>query len=194
MGLGLAVIRLVPPPWAGKLAGNSWKTYLPSKAAAIIFLLAYILSLSLIGFMGLFIVTVSYLILTQRAKKILLFLLIGLIMVFSLDLLTEKTLLSKFGTIAFIIPGTEKEILTESFSALALASNLSVALTSFMNDPLLGCGIGGHPTAFGLYAPAWAANDVLLSRLQIYDAGSLGLRLISEMGILGVAVFIGTFF
>ena len=29
MGLGLAVVRLIPPPWAGRSDGESWKAFLP---------------------------------------------------------------------------------------------------------------------------------------------------------------------
>ena len=193
MGLGLVMVRLIPPPWVSRSVGVAWKAYLPSKAAAIMFLLAYILSLSLLGLVGLFITTIGYMILSQRAKRISVLILVLLIMVFTLDFFSGKTLSSKFGSIVLIIPGVEKEIVTQNLSALALAANLEVILKGFMINPFLGWGIGGHATAFILYAPTWAANPDLLPAIGTWDPASLLLRLISEMGLIGLVVFTGTF-
>ena len=99
----------------------------------------------------------------------------------------------KFGSIALIVPGAGKEIIPQNLSALALASNLEVTLKGFMENPWLGWGIGGHGTAFYLYAPTWVADPKLLPAFSIGDASSLLLRLISEMGLIGLVVFTGTF-
>lgn len=193
MGLGLATVRLLPPPWAGRPDSRGWETFLPSRAAAVTLLLAFILSFSLIGLMGLFITIISYLIITQRGIKLLLFIFLGLLIVLGLDYISEHTLLHKLGTTALILPDTGKEILPQNLSALALASNLEVTLDGFMENPLLGWGIGGHATAFLLQAPTWVANPDLLPAFSIGDASSLLLRLISEMGLIGLVVFTGTF-
>lgn len=193
MGLGLALVRLISPPWTSGPDGRGWKTFLPSKRLAVLFIFAYLSSFSLIGFLGIFITIVSYLIITRRGIKLLLFTFLSLLIIFGLDFITERTLLNKVGTIAVIFPGTAKEMLTQNLSALALASNLEVILKGLMINPFLGWGIGGHASAFMLHAPAWVVDPELLPALSIADASSLLLRLISEMGLLGLTVFVGTF-
>ncbi|MEW5800969.1 MAG: hypothetical protein AB1847_02585, partial [bacterium] len=82
------------------------------------------------------------------------------------------------------------DITTEAISALALASNLEVGLKALKVNPFTGWGIGGHPFAFDTYAPPWTAKYSLLLGLCKQDSGSLGIRLISETGLIGFFLFL----
>ena len=192
IGMGIAIVRLFPPPF---FTGSSWKAFLPSRLAAIIFLIAYILSFSLTGIVALGIVLLCYNLYFPRInwKMGLVGLLTGLAIVVALNYLSAGKLVQKFATIRMLLPGGPEEQSENTLSALTLAINMKVTRASLLKEPLLGCGIGGHAHAFDTYAPAWIYSDPILPTSNRVDAGSLTLLLLSEMGIVGFAVFVYAF-
>jgi hypothetical protein len=192
MGMGLAIFRLFPPPF---LRGTAWKALMPTRFAAIIFLVAYILSFSLLGLIGLGIILLCYNRFFPRIswKMILVSLLMGVMIVAGLNYLSEGRLIKKFSTMEMLLPGAEEKITEESFTAVILAIHLKVTLASLLKNPLLGCGIGGHAQAFDSSAPAWIYSNPTLPTANREDAGSLTLLLLSEMGIVGFTVFVYAF-
>jgi len=74
-------------------------------------------------------------------------------------------------------------------SSFILYNNFHVATKNFQSNPIFGSGIGSHPIAFEKYS--------LAKNIAVYgfdfnsaDANSMLLRLISETGIFGVAIFL----
>jgi hypothetical protein len=194
MGMGLAVFRLFPPPF---LRGTAWKAYMPSRLAAVIFLIAYILSFSALGIIALGIVLICYNWFFPRIswKMILVSLLLGLAAIGLLNYISQGKLLRKFATMQMLLPGQEEKLTEESLTTIIMAINMKVTLASLMKEPLLGSGIGGHATAFEHYAPAWINSNPTLTglRLNREDAGSLGLLFLSEQGLIGFAVLVYAF-
>ena len=79
---------------------------------------------------------------------------------------------------------------TGQLSALAVASNVAVMVDSFPHHPFLGVGLGGHPASYERYAPPYARYSEVLEGLNAQDAASLLVRLLSEAGIVGTALFL----
>ena len=189
--IGLVFVRMFPLK-GFRHAG--WKSLLPSVPICISIFIGYILSFSILAMISIVIVVSAYYLLFSANKSImakvavtiLLFFLIFMVM----DSVTEGGIIRKLATLKMIIPFVDKDITPEAISALALASNLEVGLKSLQTNPFTGWGVGGHPFAFVEHAPPWAALDPLIVTLNIEDAGSLTLRLISETGLIGFFLFL----
>ncbi|MHB8066509.1 MAG: O-antigen ligase family protein [Desulfobaccales bacterium] len=194
LAMGFVIFRLLPPGTILKKM-RGWEIYPRSIILAIIYLLSFILSISLVGYFGLMIILLGHLVLFRMLtfKKIIVLTLIGLIFMAGLLFVTKKIIYDKLATMAMILPGEEKELQTEAFSSLVLAVHFEVANKNLLASPLWGCGIGGHGTTVNTYLPPWAHMHPALERLNLEDANSLALRLLSEMGLVGFLVFSLTF-
>ena len=88
------------------------------------------------------------------------------------------------------------DVNVDNVSSYTLISNLLVAKKVIGNSPILGGGLGSHPINYDRYiltidgAGPWIRGNVILGRL---DANSLGTRIISELGLMGL-IFISLFF
>jgi hypothetical protein len=76
-------------------------------------------------------------------------------------------------------------------STLALATNLYTSYNAFLSDPLIGRGIGSHEISYKRYAIEIEGidsynDDDSLFYLNSSDAASLLLRIMSELGIVGL--------
>lgn len=80
---------------------------------------------------------------------------------------------------------------TEDLSAIALAVNLAVMRSNLANDPILGSGLGAHPVTYDRENPGLGRlpAEIVTLGLNKEDAASLLVRLLSESGFLGTAVF-----
>jgi O-antigen ligase len=194
-GIGLAVFRFFPPP---VIRQAPWKAHLPSLAMAGAYLVAYLLSFSLFGVIGLIVALLSHNIILKRInfKTLVLILIIGGSVISTLDYFTEGLFVTKIATMAQILPDEAKEKETENDfagSSLILAMHLDVTLAGLRQNPILGWGVGGHPEAVERELPAWVWNITRIKEINATDAASLALRLLSEMGLLGFLIFTGTF-
>ena len=73
-------------------------------------------------------------------------------------------------------------------SVQVLFLNAYVTLQNLSANPWLGAGVGAHPFAYDAFVPQLPMASTA-ARLNAMDAGALGLRLLSETGILGTAMF-----
>ena len=83
---------------------------------------------------------------------------------------------------------SEKQL--KNGSTMALYNNLHIASSNFKNHPVMGTGLGSHPVAFGFYN-RFDEDTIWWAELNKEDANSLFLRLMSETGLLGLALFFG---
>lgn len=74
-----------------------------------------------------------------------------------------------------------------NLSTQALFTNKSIAIDSFMSTYSLGGGIGSHPISYNKFINQYGPNIMLLNN---FDANSLMLRIISELGILGILIVV----
>lgn len=191
---GLALLRL---GLMGRTLSKSVAPVVPAWAAVLV-LLGLFVALSIIGYLLLALTVFSLVVVLYRLDRRHLprLLLIGggmsvagVLLVVGLGAEFAK----KLATIPLILQaaanGTEAAP-SESISALSLAANLSVALDNLASRPLLGVGFGGHPQAYERLAPDWINVHPALPGLQSMDGGSLFIRLLSETGLIGTALFL----
>ena len=75
-------------------------------------------------------------------------------------------------------------------SIFALVSNTLVTYESFKRNPLVGSGLGSHETSYRNYIAKVLDKDKIVNIYNYREAGSLFLRLLSETGILGLAIML----
>ncbi len=76
-----------------------------------------------------------------------------------------------------------------NISTFALVSNALVAHKSFIHNPIFGSGLGSHPLSYDKYIAQVIDPNIRKMPLCRGDSSSLFLRLISETGLLGLALF-----
>jgi hypothetical protein len=74
-------------------------------------------------------------------------------------------------------------------SSFVLYNNYHVALENFKRNPILGTGLGSHPTAFDKYSLTNLEGAVEIDFNKM-DANSMFLRLMSETGLYGLFVML----
>jgi hypothetical protein len=86
----------------------------------------------------------------------------------------------------------KKQLEKANLSTFAYISNALVTYKSFINNPLFGSGLGGHPVSYDRYIDTIINRDKYsnLPMLCKGDAGSMLFRLISETGIVGGILFL----
>ncbi len=193
LGLGLALIRLGA---IGRTHRLNISSVVPLWAAVAI-VCGYLVALSVIGWLllagtGLVLFVLSG---KLKIKTLLSATAVGALLVGSLLVLiqqSEGALADKFGTLALITTTdvSSSGFQPEQLSALAVAANITVAEQNFMSDPVLGGGLGSHPVAYDQYAPSYVTLRPALDHLNADDAASLLVRLISEVGVLGLVLFV----
>jgi len=78
---------------------------------------------------------------------------------------------------------------TSNLSTFALFSNALVAYNSFKNNPIFGSGLGSHEISYYKYIGNIVDVNKINMFLNIQDANSLFLRLLSETGLFGLIIF-----
>ncbi len=78
-------------------------------------------------------------------------------------------------------------------SSFTLLNNSVVALGSFSENPISGGGLGSHPVSFDKYSIT-RQRYLPFQDFNAMDANSLFLRLLSELGLLGIAIFLFVLF
>ena len=78
---------------------------------------------------------------------------------------------------------------TVNLSTFALFSNSLVAYNSFRDNPIFGSGLGSHKLSYHKYINDIVDVNKISMFLNVDDANSLFLRLLSETGLFGIIVF-----
>jgi len=192
LGLGFALIRL---GFAGKLMQRQMIGLVPLWVAITI-IIAMFVSLSINAWLLFIVVAVSLVVLPKKVSGRMFFRIasvstIVLAALLAIAYTTEGSFLSKLTTVALVFDSSGVDTSDNTqLSALAVASNITVALKSLEASPLLGGGLGSHPLSYVVYMP-WYVNDMSsLEGLNADDAASLLFRLISEVGIVGTGLFL----
>ena len=76
-----------------------------------------------------------------------------------------------------------------NLSTFALFSNGLVAYKSFKDNPVFGSGLGSHEISYHKYIGKIVDVDKVIMFLNVQDANSLFLRLLSETGLFGILCF-----
>jgi len=81
------------------------------------------------------------------------------------------------------------ELYSANLSTFALFSNALVAYESFKDNPVFGSGLGSHELSYNEYIGKIVDVDKIIIFLNVQDASSLFLRLLSETGLFGILCF-----
>ncbi len=167
---------------------NVWtkKTLFIIRWQSIIIILAYILTFSSVGIIGIFLCIIFFLINLGVLKYSIIFV---PILTFSFDFAYES--IPEFRE---RLDGTFIMFETKNYksydihgSSFVLYNNYHIALENFKLHPLFGTGLGSHPVAFDKYSLTnlTGAVDIEFNKM---DANSMALRLMSETGLYGLFV------
>ena len=195
MASGLALTRL---GLIGSKYRDELRSVVPAWAAASI-LVSVILSFSAVAYAGLFAAYLGALAsrTTFSARSIVLMVIgaVAAVAILALaalqagDAIRERffdlAVFSQLGS----AEGTGAVDRDTNLSVQILFLNAYVALQNLIANPWLGAGIGAHPFAYDALVPVLPLAAGNASRLNAMDAGALSLRLLSETGILGTAMF-----
>ena len=172
----------------------AWATRLMGRATAIAIVVGYVLTVSVLAMAILAIIVLSLLISARRGVFLRLVgtLLIGLSLAFGISSSARSAFLEKVQTLPLAVTAAEghpPSVTTVKISALALAANASVTAAVVKQSPWLGRGVGSSASNYALYAPQWVDGNRVLDGLNAADAGALLLRLVQEVGLIGLLLW-----
>ena len=167
------------------------------RGASIALLIGLFFAMSLLGF-AMVALTIGILWFVSRQKNTRYLRLLGVVALGTAVIAAvgghETRLFDKVASIGLLFGQEERPATSgDSLSTLALLANYTALKANWKHSTsVLGGGLGSHPLAYAYARPASdAPSDIPhLAGLNAEDAGSLGLRLLSETGLLGAAVFL----
>jgi hypothetical protein len=162
------------------------KTIFMRRWHSIVIIIAYLLTFSSLGIIGIFVAIVLFLLNLGVVKYSIIFV---PLFIFSFDYAYKNV--PEFtdrldGTITMFETKNYKSYDIHG-SSFVLYNNYHIAIENFKVHPLFGTGLGSHPTAFDKYSLTNLAGAVDIEFNKM-DANSMALRLMSETGIYGLAV------
>ena len=159
-----------------------------TKRESIVIFIAYLLTFSSLGYIGIFIMLILLLINYGVLRYFLI-----IVPVFYLAFTLLYANVSEF---KHRIDGVYKAFAKNEYkhgvlhgSSFVLYNNYHVAIENFSHHPLFGTGLGSHPVAFDKYSLTNQAG-VLDITFNKADANSMFLRLLSETGLFGASLFL----
>jgi hypothetical protein len=160
--------------------------FLKNKSKAFIIIVGYILSFSLVAFLGLSLCLVS--LFTTRHKISHFKKIVAIVFITSLSIVISFT---PIGSKAMNFVKLNNDIsghqyTSEDFSAFALLSNIMVAKEALKDSHYLGTGLNTHKENYDKTIYKEFNVSQVLMELNKEDAGSLFIRVLSEFGIPGI--------
>ena len=163
---------------------------LVSIKASIVILLGYLSTMSSVGFIGILISFIFILIeykFNWRQIVVIVVAVISILILYNRVDFFQQRVNDTFG----IISNTQF-ISKSNLSTQTLILNEEVAIKSFQKTFGLGGGLGSHEVSYNKYITDFDIEDVQLF-LNKEDANSLLLRMISEIGLIGIIIIISFF-
>jgi O-antigen ligase len=154
----------------------------------LVILVTLVLSTSSTGYLGVFL---SAVIIAINFRRILDALVIGVIATFAIVFLYQNV--TEFRTRADsyfnILDEEELKVRDINSSSFVQYNNTQVAVTNFMHNPLFGTGLGSYQSAYEKYSLTKEADFLIKKGFDFnsQDANSLFLRVMAEMGLVGLA-------
>ena len=152
----------------------------------LIIIVAFLFSFSTMGYIGLLLAIAIFIFSRPSIKKII----IGLVLVtltFTLLYRNVYNFRYRVQDSVRVLKG-EIEIEKASPSVFAIVSNSLIAYESFKRNPLFGSGLGSHETTYRAHIDRLLNRKKFISSYNPREAASLFLRLLSETGLLGLAI------
>jgi hypothetical protein len=171
---------------------NSWVSERRHGLETLIFLLAYVLADSALGFIGLLLIGAFTFIKRFTVWHLLAGFIVSTALLAGLFFASENFRVRVSDTVVAASADTMKQT---NGSTFALLSNLYVTGKAVMDHPVLGVGIGGYRSAYDGYIGELGQETLESNKdavgLNRDDANSLFLRVVAELGPLGLIALLG---
>jgi hypothetical protein len=159
-----------------------------TRKQSIVIGLAYLLTYSSLGILGIFLTTLFLLINLGFFRYAILFVPLS-IFIFDYSYENVAEFRERYDGTFEIFSTANYKSYDINGSSFVLYNNYHVALENFKRNPLFGTGLGSHPVAFDKYSLTNLEGAVNIDFNKM-DANSMFLRLMSETGIYGLFVMI----
>jgi len=169
------------------LTGRGKVLFLKNKIVAGIILTAFILSFSLIGFIGLAVSLVVIAISASRRGRFIALLMAFCLIIGGIAALSNTIIVSKFtGLVTMTKNPKDYTYTTNDLSGFALISNALVAKEGILRSNYLGTGLNTHESSYDYSISSLFDQSQIIFELNKKDAGSLFIRIASEFGVPGL--------
>lgn len=164
------------------------ETYGITRFQSAVIIVVYLLSFSGVGQTGIFL-TLIFIAVSYGLVRYIIVIVPMVFILFNFLYNNVSDFKDRYDGIVGLFSGEEFELGKTHGSSFILYNNYRVALENFKSNFIFGGGIGSHPVAFNKYSLAkdW---KVVGFNSNSADANSMLLRLISETGLFGVAIFL----
>lgn len=163
-------------------------TYFLSRFQSLVIIVVYGLSFSGLGQVGVFL-SIIFLVVNFGLVRYIVLLIPMVMFLFNFLHDNVKDFRERFDGLIQLFTTGKFELGVTHGSSFILYNNFTVAMKNFQTNFLFGTGLGSHTVAFEKYSLA-KNFKVYGFNLNSADANSMLLRLISETGIFGVAIFL----
>jgi hypothetical protein len=162
-----------------------------SRRWAIVFVMAYLLTFSLVAYVGIVLMVLMLYFKNFTYRRLYLFVVVLAGIVFFAIISYRNIPLLKFRVddtyFAYSEDITKYEVYTKvNLSTYAILSNLYVATSSMKDHPITGTGLGTYSIAYDHYLPEEMKS---FSTINNGEGSSMAFRLSTETGILGLGLF-----
>lgn len=155
---------------------------------SLIILVAFILSFSSVGYLGIFF-SIFLIILNYRKLKY--FVMLTLIFaIFSFLMYRSNVDFKTRIDDSFGVLLGKADIENTNFSTFASYSNALIVYNNLKNKPFIGSGLGSHELTYMKFINKVINTNLIKGYVNVKDASSLFLRLLSETGIFGLLLFL----
>lgn len=153
---------------------------------SLVILVVYLTTFSSLGYIGLFVALVLLMINYGFARFLFLFVPVLIAAYFYLYNNVED-FRYRWDSTFFIFSTGQIDVHTEHGSSIVFYNNYVVAIENFERNFLTGTGLGSHPVAFDKYS---VTKDIATYGFanNSADANSMLLRIISELGVIGLVI------
>lgn len=169
------------------LSGRGVKLNLNSRIIAGIILTGFILSFSLVGFIGLALSIVTLSITGSRKSRLIAVLIASVLIIGGFFAASSLTMWGKLSSLISMSSNpTEYDYTTNDLSGFALISNMLVAREGLLRSNYFGTGLNTHENTYDDVISSLFYKSQIIYELNKRDAGSLIIRLVSEFGVPGL--------
>ncbi len=159
------------------------------RTASIIIIIAYLLTFSSVGILGIFLAVLFLLLNFGLVRYVFVF-----IPMFYFGFYFAYNNIEEFrdrfdGTLDIFSADGDVNSYDIHGSSFVLFNNWHIASENFIRNPLFGTGLGSHPIAFDKYSLTNMAGVIQIN-FNKADANSMFLRLLSETGLYGVGLIL----
>jgi hypothetical protein len=181
------VVSLMPAAFASLCSLIDKSLELQTKFRSVVIMIVFILSFSSTGYailiISLFLILINYK-RTRYASAILIFTVVFAFFAFRLSPDFRVRVVDSVNILR-----TKTNLEDVNYSTYALFSNALVTKKSLKLSPLIGTGLGSHEISYARFIPEIKRKEGT-HLVNVQDAASLFLRLLSETGVLGLGLFL----